>query len=370
MSKTTTELPFTELVERVIEITRAEAENGQSRARGAINDAYCREIPSKEDWSFLLASSSLTTEPRYATGTVTVNTQQTNCVFSTDASVPTALSPARIKFSGNDNVYEFARTNATGGTITPALSGATNVTNGSYTLYQSLYALAPDFERFPKNGGAYTESGGKRTMLKEYQLQTYYEEVSPSPALPTRCRVVAYGTINTPYIELIPPQNQRYVIPYDYLRKLPPMFETTAGVATVNIGSTVVVGSAATTRFTEAETGFFFRITNFGDAEDSEWYRVIGITHDSSMTLQSAFGLSGATIATYALSAVPLMPARLHIAIMAGAIKTILADQNDPIYQYWDGREREAINDAKRLYKTRVYQQEVALGAEDYHFRR
>src|SRR3990167_5191955 len=113
MSKTTTELPFTELVERVIEITRAEAENGQSRARGAINDAYCREIPSKEDWSFLLASSSLTTQPRYATGTVTVNTQQTNCVFSTDASVPTALSPARIKFSGNDNVYEFARTNAT-----------------------------------------------------------------------------------------------------------------------------------------------------------------------------------------------------------------------------------------------------------------
>ena len=60
MSKNITEIPYTELVERIMSLGRVNA-NAIEKVRGIIQDIYTRDIPTKWDWQFLFASSSITT---------------------------------------------------------------------------------------------------------------------------------------------------------------------------------------------------------------------------------------------------------------------------------------------------------------------
>ena len=306
----------------------------------------------------------------YTTGNATINTQATAVSFSSDVVLTAAFTGRKIKFSENPNVYDLTFSNATSGTISPPLSGSNNISAGAFTIFQPNYALAPDFDRFPKNGGLLLYQGGRIKQIREAQsTKEYYEKYNPSPSTPELCRVVEFGTAGVPHVELVPPSKEASVFQCDYIRRLLPLRETTAGFVDINSSGTAVTGSAGTTRFTEAQTGWYIRIDAFGIGDDSEWYRISNIAHNSSLTI-SAFGLSGATTAAYTISATPQMPFGIHPAILYGAAMSLMADQNDPQYAVMASLKTAVLIDARRLYKTRVYSQEIETVAEEFHYRR
>lgn len=369
MGKLTTEKPFTELVERTREVARIDSDNDRSRARGAVNHAYTQKVPREEDWTVLLATSSIPCTPRYNTGLATATTQSTTVSFS-GAALTAAMTGRRIKFAEEGNVYAFTYVNASTGTISPQLSGTRNITGGAFDVFQPVYSLAADFERFKKESGPEYWTGGRPATVRcvdEYEFKRDYSAV---PGIPSICRLVTSGTDGLQAIELSPPPKDAIHLPYEYLRKLAPLRESTAGVITIDAGSTVVVGSAGTTRFTEAQVGWYLRVDAHGTGEDSEWYRILGLTHNSSLTLQSAFGPVAATTAPYTLAAAPALPAMMHDAIWQSAVMSIAADQNDPLFKLYDAEYGKVISDAKRLYKSRQYNRHTESDLEDYNFRR
>lgn len=370
MSKNQTVLPATEIVERANQIARVGATNDDGRVWGAMNDVYLRELPHAEDWTFLLASSSLITTAKYGVGTASVNTGDTAVTFSGGAAIPAALTGCKIRFTDNANVYDFTRTGAATGTISPPLSEDRNVSGGAYVVFQPTYALAGNFNRFPKNGGLTLWAGNRPTPIPEQTIQGSYEEYSATPSRPARCRLVTAGTDGTQKVALDPAPDKAYVLPYDYFMTPSPLTESTAGVVTINAGSITVVGSAGTTRFTEASVGWWFRVDSQGEGSQSEWYRILAITHDSSLTLQTAYGKVAATTATYTLCPAPAMPEVMQEALLHGTVKRLLSDQNDTQYAIADSLQSVAIMAAKRLYKSRIYNQPIGLDLEDYNFRR
>lgn len=371
MSKNISELPFTELNERVALMSRATNSTDKSRVRGATNDEYVRQLPKWEDWQFLIAQSSLSTFVPYRTGSVSVNTLSTAITFSSDVALDSTYTGWQIKFSNNSNVYEFTYTNATGGTISPPLSGDQNITAGSYVLFQSKYSLASDFSRFPKNGGIILYQGGRPSLIQESQSrEDWYAWYSPSPSTPVRCQLINWGTAGTQAVEITPPTSKATVLPYDYVLKLNPMREVTGGFIDISAGGTSVTGSAGTTLFTQAQTGWYLRVDAFGKGQDSEWYRILAIQHNSSLTLQTAFGLSGATTAAFTICPAPAVPSILHDAIMYGAAMSIFVDQNDPQFMFMASQKAASIVHARTLFKSRVYNQEIDTIATEWRYRR
>lgn len=372
MSKNTRQLPATEIVEQSIQITRVETTNDESRTWGAMNAEYLLALPFKEDWSFQLASSALVATAKYITGTASVNTGATAVTFSSDVTLPaTIVGNARIKFNDNPNVYAITvRDNTTACTISPPLSEDRNVVSGAYTISFPFYSLAADFNRFPKNGGLTFWQGGKPTPIPEKAIQTHYADQTTSPSRPSYCRLMAPDTAGNARVELVPGPDKAYVFPYDYLYVPPPLRETTGGTATIAANGTTVAFHGVTT-IAEASTGWFFRIDAFGVGADSEWYPVLALSAAaSSATLQTAFGVSGATSANYTLSAAPQLPLVLHQALLQGTVKRLLTDQNDSAFVVADSLQTAAINDAKRLYKSRIYGQDIDMVMEDYQYRR
>ena len=86
MSKTTTEIPYVELIERGMSIGRVNP-NAIEKFRGIVQDIYTRDIPTKHDWTFLFANSSIVTIEEYKTGTVSATTGNQVASFSSDAAL-------------------------------------------------------------------------------------------------------------------------------------------------------------------------------------------------------------------------------------------------------------------------------------------
>ena len=191
----------------------------------------------------------------------------------------------------------------------------------------------------------------------------------PTPGVPVTCRLVEKNTAGIQLVELRPSTREETPIAVEYIRRLRPMRETTAGVATISASGTSVTGQSGS-RFTEAVTGFYFRVDAFGQGADSEWYRVRAVTHDSALTLGIAFGLSGATSAAYTLCSAPEIPEKVQPAILYAAVAEVLQDQNDPLYAMAESRLGAIISDARNDYATRVYAQEVETVAEEWQYRR
>ena len=370
MSKNVRVIPGTEIVERSIQIARIESTNDESRAWGAANDVYLQEIPVKEDWNFLIASSSLVCTAKYADGTVTATTGSTTASFS-GATLTAAMDGRRIKFNDNANIYALTFVNSSTGTITPALSGDRNISAGAYVIYKSLYQLAEHFDRFPKDGGLqYWASNNKPTPIPEQALQTYYSEVSTTPGIPTTCRLVGEDTAGMMQVELVPAPDKAYVLPYDFVRALNPLRETTGGTASVAAGGTTVTLHTGS-RIADASTGWYVRFDAAGVGSDSEWYRVIALNQTTSAaTIQNAYAGAAVNSGAYTLCAAPQYPPMLHYAIIAGAVKRLLSDQKDQTFIYVDSQEAAILNDAKYLFKSRVYGVQPELAMEDYNFRR
>lgn len=372
MSKNTIEIPFTEIIERVRELLGFR-EEVSSKIRGVVNDIYLRDITKKEDWSFLIARSSLTFTEEFTTGNATINTGGTTVTFSSTFVADSGMIGRRIKFSNNDNIYDVnGLSSSTGVTIQPPLSGTQNITSQSYSIFRTTYPLAGDFDRFPKNGGLYLFYGGQPKRIPEKDYGYYVDNYQPTPSENQEfCRLIGTDTAGNRLIEIVPPSKSSISAQYDYLKRLRPMRQTTSGVISMaSNGATTVTGSAGTTRFTEATTGDFFRVDAFGQGGDSEWYRIIAIANDSSLTLATAFGTSAATSANYTICSAPDMPAMLHPAVLYGTITQMSATQDDPMVVGYKGEYASVLSDGKRLYKTRMYRQEIANVSEEYHYRR
>ena len=372
MSKNIVELPFTEIVERTSELLRLR-EDVEKKIRGVVNDVYCRDIPKKEDWSFLVATSSITFVAAYGSGNATIQPGSSTVTFSSLFVADSAMRGRKISFSGNSYIYDVVSlSSSTGVVIGPPLSGTQSVTAQNYNIFQPVYSLNLDFDRFPKNGGLHIYEGGKKKIISEKAYQSYTEDYIPTPSDNIdSCRLLGVDTAGRTLLEVQPPPKNALSSEYDYLRRLDPLRETTAGVVgTVSAAGTTVTGSAGTTRFTEARTGDWFRVDAFGTGNDSEWYRILAIANDSSITLATAFGLSGATSAAYTICSSPKMPTLLHPGILYGTIMQLAADQNDPLVLAYKSEYASILSDAKRIYKTRIYSPEIPTIAEDYHYRR
>lgn len=363
-------MPFTEIVERVSELAR-ESADVEKKIRGVVNDIYIREFPIKEDWSFLVASSALTLTERYNTGTVTATTGGTNVVFSTDVTITSAMTGRRLRVNGNDYIYNVTFESATSLTISPPFSGTQNVTSVGYDVFAPFYPLAGDFDRFLKDQGVTKYTGGKRAQIPEKVPQEFDRDYSSTPQdLPTYCRLFGTDTNGRTVVEFNPPPRSAISLPYDYIRRMQSMRETTAGFVTINSAGTAVVGSAGTTYFTEARTGDYIRIDAFGNGADSEWYRIQTITHNSSLTLSTAFGVSGAGTTGYTICSFPDIPSRMHAALLYGALVQLAVDKDDPASEGYKMKLAEVLSDGKRIYKTRTYSQEVRMMTEEYNYRR
>lgn len=374
MAQNTDFIPYTEIVERVQKLGRV-GDNTLTKIRGVIQDIYTREIPAKFDWNFLLVSSSFIATDEYHQGSVTMNTGDTAAIFSSDAVLTAGMTGRKFKPSGNQTVYDVvAFSNTTSVTINPSLQGAQNLTSVAYSIYQPYYSLASNFDRFPKWGGVYRWAGGKKQVIPEDPVRNYLDEDYQSTATtPQKCRIFGTDTLGSPVVEMIPAPRQNAVYGYDYIRRLMPLYDTTAGTLShISAGGTVVLGNT-NTRFTEALTDgtFFFRVDNLGKDQDSRWYRIISIQHDSQLTLATVFANTLiSSSANYTISRAPEMPPRLHHAIFYGALRSLTTDQNDPNMMMYQNLYAQAMSDAKKIYVSRPYSQDVTGVFEDYRYRR
>lgn len=371
MAKNISEIPYTEAIERILALSRANL-NEKEKIRGLYQDVYVREVPSKFDWEFMIVSSGITTTAQYAQGTCSVNTGDTTVVFSSDAVITSAFTGRRFRVTGNDVVYSITYQSATSVTINPSFQGSTNVSGGAYAIFQPYYSLAGDFDRFPKDGGMYKWSGGKTEVMPEIDsYKTYRLNYQSTPSLPENVRLAGTDTAGNTLVELIPPPLDSRNYGYDYIRKYAPLYETTAGtVLSLNAGGTSVIGNT-TTRFTEANTGDWFRIDALGVGQDSQWYRVIAIQDDSSLTLATVFANTAITSsANYTISRAPEMPAKIHPATIYGTLRAMTLDQTDPNAPFYHMKFAETLSDGKRLYVTRVYTKDIHHLGEDYMYRR
>jgi len=375
MAKNIAEIPYTELVERARKLARV-GNNTVEKIRGVVQDVVIREIPSKTDWSFLLASSSITTIEQYNTGTISVTTGSSTVTFSSSASVDASFKERSISFSGSDRPYKITGfNNATSLTISPAYQGANNITSGSYVIFQNIYALASDFDRLPKNGGVILWVGQKRKALEEEPYRKYNDNDSMYPvSIPEKVMLVGQDTAGNQLIQIIPPPSTARNVDYDYFKQCYPMVETTAGtINSIQAKGTTVTGNT-NTRFLDAyqngSDNIWFRVDNIGVGADSQWYRVLSIQHDSSLTLAVAFANTSVTsLANYTLCSSPDMPARMHIAGLYGTLRSLELDQNDQNYLFYHHEYATVLSDSKRIYMSRPYSIDISGIHEEYRYR-
>lgn len=363
-------IPLVEMAERIKNLAREKA-SSENIIRGIINDVYTKDISREYDWSFLKSSSAISCIAEYNTGYVTVNTQGTVCTFQSGAAITSAMTGRKIKFDGNSNIYDFTQTGVLTGAINPPLSGEANVGSGGYVIFQDTFSLASDFDRFPVNGGLLFYSAGQPTPIPEKMDDDWYAEYIASPTSePGMCRIVEPDTAGNIAVQINPPPQDPTVIAYEYIKQVNPMsFETGGTVVTIS-NSTIITGTG--TFFARMTTGDYFRVDNFGIGQDSDWYRISVISSDSDLTLSTNFRATtaGGAFTDYAISSAPQMPYRIQDAIIAGAMRHILMDQNDKNFLFYHAQFAKVLSDNKILYKSRNAKDDIELIAENSEYRR
>lgn len=375
MSKNRTEIPHTEIIERVMSIGRVNP-NAIEKVRGIVQDIYLRDIPTKWDWNFLYASSSIISTAEVTVGNATVNTGDRIVHFSTDATMIDSMNGRKIKFSGNEVVYQitsFAGVNSL--QILPEFQGANNLSSVSFSIFQPVYALASDFDRFPKDGGIYKWSGGQKEILNESPYQTYAEEYTSSPSIPSKCRIVGLDTAGNTLVEFTPPPKDSRVYSYDYLVRLQPLQETTSNLVRGVSARGVTVDLIGTAQFAEINTDSksinFFRVDALGEGNDSQWYPVISYQGNSSLTLNVAFANSAITSsANYTISQIPNIPPMLQHGIIYGALAHIMVDQGDENAKVYIERYTQVLMEAKKIFVSRTYSQDIGGIHTEWDYRR
>lgn len=356
-------IPFTEIVERVAKLAREDSLNVEPKLKGLVNDIYTKSIPRRFDWQPLLRSSYIQCTAYYNTGTVAVSAASTSLVGTSTVwtSSMTVANGWKIKFTGNPNIYAFEYVSATTATISPALSGATDLSGASYSLFRDTYSMASDFDRFLINGGIEYTKGGQPDIIRATPEDLWKEDFRAEPQ-DSPCRQRLLGTEDSSgykQLQINPPPKSALLLPYEYIKTLRLMTEyTTGSITTLANGGTAVTGTGtdfdgyATSGYT-----YYFRIDRDGEGDDSVWYKIASFDSDTGITLSSAYGgtaLSSAT-AAYTISMVPELPYQFHDAILYLAVQLAIADQKDTTYAFYKKLGDTALDELKTIYKTRTY---------------
>jgi hypothetical protein len=267
----------------------------------------------------------------------------------------TAADGYKIRFSGNDNLYTFEYVSATSGTISPALSGATDLTNANYTIYRDEYQLASDFDRLLKNGSVYQYAGGRSTQTIEEFPRDRFREDSTSEATDPLRRVMLIGTHGTTGNRLIrvnPPPKTAKVYPYEYVRKITPMTDYSTGHAAVTNSSTTITGTD--TSWTSSMVGQYFRVDSNGIGNSSKWYKIGAFVSTTELTLEDAYEESTETTLDYHISAGPTaFPSEFHEFILYEALTLVMGEQTDPTIENAQIQKAAILSNLKNNYKSR-----------------
>jgi hypothetical protein len=351
-------IPFTELWERLLTMGRVDVPNNEDYAKGLINDTYTRTLPRIADWDPLVKESYLTMATYYNTGTATVAAGATAVtgVGTTWTSGMLATDGYKIKFSGNDNVYDFTYVGATSGTISPALSQATSITTGAYTIFKDEYQLASDFNRFLQNGSIYIYSGGRiNNVVMEYPRDKFREEFSPEATDPIQRAMLTRTHSTTGYrlVRVNPPPKKAYVYPYEYIQTVTPMTDYSVETVTVTSGSAVVTG-ASTFFLANAAVGDYFRVDGNGVGNSSKWYQILSVDSNTQITLTATFGEYTEGGVSYHISKAPTaFPLPFHEFILYEAVLKLTVEQSDPAIQAIASERDTIMKDLKKNYKMR-----------------
>lgn len=362
------EIPFTELCERAQRIAREDAINVKPKYKGLVNDVTIKMIPRMFDWRPLLRSSYIQCSARYNTGncTVTYNTTSVTGSGTVWTSGMTSANGWKIKFSGNDNVYDFDYASAVTATITPALSGATSVIAGGYELTRDTYSLHSTFDRFLINGGLeWTRSGLPEIIMEcpEDQWKDEYQIMSATQIQRMRTLGVTDSS-GYKQVQINPPPQSALLLPYDFIKILLPMTDYSTGhVSALANGGTAVTGAGTSwVGYLQSGYTYYFRIDTDGIGDESIWYKVSSAGGATSLTLSDAYnGTAISSNTDYTISMVPEWPSAFHDAILYKVAALGIADQDDPMFKYYELLAKTAFDELKTLYKTRTYNKAVAV---------
>ncbi len=365
-------IPFTELWERLLTMARIDSPNNEDFARGIINDVYVRVLPRMEDWHPIINSDNLTMTERYNTGTVAVNAAGTALTGTgtTWTSAMTATDGYKIKISGNDNIYTFTFVGATSGTISPALSGANNLTGATYELFRDEYQLNSAFNRFLKNGSIYVMSDGReQDTIGEVPHDKFRIDMQASTKDPIeRCILTrTHSTTGNRLVRVNPPPRTAKVYPYDFIERITPMSDYQTGSAAVTNGSTAVVGTD-TFWTANISAGDYFRVDNNGTGDSSKWYKVDTVTDNTNIVLADNYGEETEANMEYTASKVPsAYPMEFHEFLLYEGVVIVVGEQGDTNLEGFALRRSEISHDLKKNFKAR--RTNVQFGMEDGDYR-
>lgn len=358
MGNLTSTTPFTELWERLLSMGRIDSPNNEDFARGIINDVYTRVLPRMTDWHPIINSDNLTMVARYNTGTLAVDAAGTTVTGTgtTWTTVMVATDGYKIKIAGNDNVYTFTYVSATSGTISPALSGADDLSGKDYEIFKDEYELNSAFNRLLKNGSVYVYSNGRlRDTISEVPHDMFRDEFRADTIDPIK-RVMltrTHSTNGTQLIRVNPPPQTAKVYPYEYIERVSPMTDYQTGDVSVTSGSTAVVGTD-TKWAVNVSTGDYFRVDNNGTGDASKWYKIATVTDNTNIVLSSAYGEETESGMEYTASSVPsAYPHEFHEFLLYEGLVIVVGEQGDRNLQGFALRRNEVAADLKKNFKAR-----------------
>lgn len=374
-------LPFSEIFERSMNLARDDSVTSEPKFKGLVNDAYTRDLFRNEDWDFGKSSSSISASAYYNTGTVscTAGSAALAGAGTTWAATMTALLGWKIKFSGQDIIYDFTQTGAATATISPVLSGANNLVSAGYTLYRDTYSLVSDFSRFmlTEMGGLQLYKQGRVTSIPVKFDKQWFEDfrVDVSDTV-SMCRFNGYDSTGLRRLQINPAPKTAVVLPYEYMKILPPMTEYTTGyISAITNGAVAVVGSGTTWNSTAniaiATYRYYFRVDGDGTGANSMWYLIDSAVALGATTLSLATAYAGLTIAsgvstdTYTICRVPEIPHEFHDWLIYASAYNGIADQGDPNYQYYVAQAAKILTECKMQYKSRRVSQQFSV-VDDY----
>ena len=367
---TTGIIPFSELFERLMTLSKIDSFNNEDYAKGLINDAYTRALPGLNDWNSIVKDAFISVTAYYSTGTV-ASTAGSTALTGTSTVWTSAMTYAngwRIKFSGLNGVYEFTRTADTTATINPALEGSTDLTAQSYTLFRDEYSLPSDFDRFLKNGSIYpTRDGRNQDPIIESPRDKFRAEFVSTPSDPImRCMLTRTDADGYRMVRLNPPPKTAYIYPIDYIAKIPPMREYTTGTVSVTNGDATVTGTD-TYFLTNVTAGQYFRVDTVGIGDSSKWYKVSSVTSNTALELTAAYEDAGESGVEYTICSAPTMfPPEFHEFILYEAVSVAVATSDDPNTQVMIARRTDVLNRLNKNYKSRRSNSQFGVDDDGY----
>lgn len=367
---TTGVIPFSELFERLMTLAKIDSFNNEDYAKGLINDAYTRSLPSIEDWTPLVTEAFLTMSAYYNTGTVACTAGATSLTGTgtTWTATMTNNNGWKIKFAGFDIVYSFTYVSATSATINPALEGATNMSGASYVLFRDEYALPSAFDRLLKNGSIYVQQGGRTyNTIGELPRDQFREQFVADPSDPVyRAMLTRVDSSGNRMLRVNPPPRTAKVYPYEYIPKLAPMKEYTTGTIAVTNAGTTITGT--NTYFSaNVSAGDYFRVDTIGQGDSSKWYKIATVSSNSSIILESAYLDASESGLEYTICSAPTgLPTEFHEFILYEAVSTAVASSADPNTEIMIARRTDVLGRLKKNYKSRRTNAQIKVEDDGY----